>query len=224
MRRLFRFLWRLPSAVASRLARVWQALGRITLAGVARAVLLLSLVLTGLGTIVLLFLLFYPRSVVVDRPGPDELRFAEQGWSIADREHYYYTPQGTSMKRLRYRWFTSLEVPWGRQRFAEPDHMRAYGFLVDPSATGANPDHLPVGFTRHFDRELQEDVLDFTCAACHTGQVDVTRSGRRYGLRIDGGPAMHALTSVKLGHFGPVLLGAMGSTYPWRPGARISTR
>jgi hypothetical protein len=213
MRSLLRRIWAFPLAAGAWLARRWKWLGAITVASIARALLLLSLVLTGLALVVLLVLLHYPRSVVVDRRGPDELRFLDQGWSAAEREHYYYTPQGTSMKGLRYKWFTSLEVPWGDQRFTDPNHMRAYGFLVDPAASPANPDHLPVGFTRHFDRHLQEEVLDFTCATCHTGQLDVTRNGRRYGIRVDGGPAMHALTSVKLGHFGPVLLGAMGSTY-----------
>jgi hypothetical protein len=213
MRHFLQVVWALPSAVGAWLLRRWKWLGAITVASIAKAVLLLSLVATGVAAIVLLLLLFYPRSVVLDRRGPDEMRYLDQGWSAAERERFYYTPQGTSMKRLRYRWFTSLEVPWGEQPFTDPNHLRAYGFLVDPAASPANPDHLPVGFTRHFDRDVQEDVLDFTCAACHTGQVDITRDGRRYGIRIDGGPAMHALTSVKLGHFGPVLLGAMGSTY-----------
>jgi hypothetical protein len=214
---LFR-LWRIPADVWSWVVTRWEWLGRTTLATVAGFIVRLALGATACGATLVFALIHYPHSLIYDRRGPDEMHYLDQGWSAADRERYYYTPQGTSMKNLRYRWFVSLEVPWGRQRFIDPNHLRAYGFLVDPPESPANPDHLPVGFTKRFDRELQEPVLDFTCAACHTGQLDINRNGRRIGIRIDGGPAMHALTSVKLGHFGPVLLGAMASTYlnPWK--------
>jgi hypothetical protein len=188
------------------------------LARLGRWLAIATLVLMAVVAVVTFALIHYPHALITDRRGPDELRVLDQGWTSSDRERYYYTPQGTSLKGLRYRWFTSLEIPWGHQLFSDPNHLRAYGFLVDPAPSPRNPDHLPVGFTRHFDPVRQEDLLDFTCAACHTGQVDVLKNGRRYGIRIDGGPAMHALTSVKFGHFGPVLLGSMASTYlnPWK--------
>ena len=93
----------------------------------------------------------------------------------------YYTPQGTSMPQgasdgaLRYSWFVNLELPLSSERFAAPDHMRRYRFVVDPEPSPANPDQLPIGFTRHFDPRIGEYVLDITCAACHTGEIHVTR-------------------------------------------------
>ena len=39
---------------------------------------------------------------------------------------------------------------WGSQRFADPDHMREYGFIVDLKPSTANPYQLPVGFAHHF--------------------------------------------------------------------------
>src|SRR2546421_9546428 len=114
---------------------------------VLRWLALAVLFLVAVAAVVLLGLIWVPRHMVQDRGGPDELRYVEQGWTSSDRARYYYTPQGTSMKGLRYRWFTSLEVPIGKQLFADPNHLRAYGFLVDPSASPVNPDHLPVGFT-----------------------------------------------------------------------------
>jgi hypothetical protein len=92
-------------------------------------------------------------------------------------------------------------------------HLRALGFIVDPVASHANPDHLPIGFGRRFDDHLQDYVLDITCSACHTGQLNVTRNGRTTAVRIDGGQAMHAFTAMKIGHFLPVLLGSAASTY-----------
>jgi len=99
---------------------------------------------------------------------------------------YYYTPQGTSLEGLRYDWLVHLEMPWGKERFANPAHLRSYGFIVDPEPTAANPDQLPVGFAKRFDPELGEAVLDVTCAACHTGQLVVDRGGKRTALRVDG--------------------------------------
>src|SRR5688572_11179201 len=114
----------------------------------------------------------------------DEYVWLDQGWGTGQntplREHYYYTAQGTSMPQgasvgaVRYSWFVNLELPLSKNRFAAPDHMRRWRFLVDPAPTPANPDQLPIGFTRHFDPNIGEDVLDITCAACHTGEIHYT--------------------------------------------------
>ena len=55
----------------------------------------------------------------------------------------------------------------------------------DPAPSAANPDQLPVGFTRHFDARIGEDVLDITCAACHTGEIHFRKDGRTSAMRID---------------------------------------
>jgi cytochrome c5 len=153
----------------------------------------------------------------------DEFVYLDQGWGAArdsePRQTYYYTPQGTSMPQgavdtaLRYDWFIHLEMPFGETRFAAPEHMRAYRFIVDPAASAANPDQLPLGFTRHFDEETGEYVLDITCAACHSGQINYTRDGTRYAIRIDGGQAMHAFTDMSRGNFAPTLIASMLATY-----------
>ena len=182
----------------------------------------LTLVLILLAAVAVYALVHYPTRYTVDPEGVDEYVYLGQGWGDAResplRQLYYYTPQGTSVKGLRYRWFVNLELASGTRRFADPDHMRAFGFVVDPAPTSANPDRLPVGFTRHFDRDLNEDVLDLTCAACHTGEIQARVGAKRYAIRIDGGPATHAFTSMRLGSFGPVLLGSLASTWlnPWK--------
>ncbi|HEX9368930.1 MAG TPA: cytochrome c, partial [Vicinamibacterales bacterium] len=86
-----------------------------------------------------------------------------------------------------------------------------YGFLVD-GASPHNPDGLPVGFAKHYDQQLNEELLDITCAACHTGQINVTRSGRTTALRIDGGSALHAFTNSQIGHFVPTLAATLMGT------------
>ena len=148
-----------------------------------------------------------------------ETVYLNQHWSQAERDIYYYTPQGTSVPQganlgaLRYSWFINLEMPLSDQRFADPSNMRRFKFIVDPVASEANPDHLPVGFTRHFNRDLGEDVLDISCAACHMGELHYKKDGINYAVRVDGGQAMHAFTDLNRGTFGPSLITALAETW-----------
>jgi mono/diheme cytochrome c family protein len=158
----------------------------------------------------------------------NEYVWLDQGWGEGQdspqRQLYYYTPQGTSMPQgasagaVRYDWFVNLELPLSRQRFAAPDNMRKYRFLVDPQPSAANPDQLPIGFSRHFDAGIGEYVLDITCAACHTGEIQVTKDGKTRAIRIDGGQAMHGFTDMSRGSFAPVLAAALigTSVNPWK--------
>jgi mono/diheme cytochrome c family protein len=170
-----------------------------------------------LAAIVALWLIHVPARYVPAVPPIDDYVYLDQGWgkdrSAATRQAYYTTPQGTSLKNLRYDWLVHLEMPWGKKRFADPAHLRAYGFIVDPEPSLQNPDQLPVGFAKRFDPKLGEAVLDLSCAACHTGQLVVNRGGKRTALRIDGGPASHAFTTTRLGHFVPTLVASLASTY-----------
>ena len=185
--------------------RLWSWLLRIV------AVLVVIAVALGL------LLIHRPARHIPQVPQIEDYVYLDQGWGhardAASRQAYYYTPQGTSLKNLRYDWLVHLEMPWGAGRLADPAHLRSYGFIVDPQPTAANPDQLPVGFARRFDPELGEHVLDLSCAACHTGQLVVDRGGKRTAVRIDGGPANHALTTTRLGHFIPTLTASLASTY-----------
>jgi len=152
----------------------------------------------------------------------DEYVWLDQGWGAGQnaelRQRYYYTPQGTSIPQgasdgaLRYAWFLKLERPLSREPFASPENMRRYRFIVDPGPSAANPDRLPVGFTRHFDAHIGEYVLDITCAACHTAELHYTKDGHTRAIRIDGGPAMHAFTDTAPGNFAPELLATLLNT------------
>jgi hypothetical protein len=111
-------------------------------------------VVAALGAIVALWLIHTPARHVPAVPPIDEYVYLEQGWgserTAATRQAYYTTPQGTSLKNLRYDWLVHLEMPWGKKRFADPAHLRAYGFIVDPEPSLQNPDQLPVGFAKRF--------------------------------------------------------------------------
>lgn len=149
----------------------------------------------------------------------EQVNYLEQ-WDAADRQTYYFTPQGTQVKGLRYNWFTALELPFSEQRFATPEYLARFGFLVDPAqkATPNNPGNLPVGFARHQNPGSKEEFLDVTCAACHTGELHF----KGQAVRIDGGSAQHVLPSsvptLRGGSFGQALVASLASTYynPWK--------
>ncbi len=136
-------------------------------------------------------------------------------WDARTRALFYYTPQGTMLHELRYSWFEHLEVSDG-QRLADPTYLSRFGFLYspeqyDPNFDGGplNPGNFPVGFAQHRDEITGDAMLDITCAACHTGQLEY----EGLSLRVDGGQPMHALAWIEPGQFLLQLIGALASTY-----------
>jgi mono/diheme cytochrome c family protein len=208
LKRVVLWLWR----------QLWR-LGNISLWGWIKGLTYAFLGICILGFLITILLITYPETKVPDFQPVDQHVYLSQGagWTGGQnmplRQLFYYTPQGASVKDIRYSWFVNLEVPWGKTKFSDPQRMSAYGFLVDKQPTEQNPGNLPVGFTSHYDSRFGEQVLDLTCAACHTGELTVNKNGKRYGLRIDGGPAMHAFTAMHIGDFAPELLGSLTATY-----------
>ncbi|OLY75069.1 hypothetical protein AU074_06370 [Pseudomonas sp. ATCC PTA-122608] len=180
-------------------------------------VLLMIFILLGLILAVVLYYVVNPKLPVY--VPVQQVHYQDQ-WSAADRQTYYFTPQGTQVKGLRYDWFTALELPFSEQRFATPEYLARFGFLVDPKQvpTAQNPGNLPVGFARHKNPGSNDEFLDITCAACHTGQLNF----KGQGLRVDGGPAQHVLPSsvptLRGGSFGQAMVASLASTYynPWK--------
>src|SRR5471032_3142145 len=179
-------------------------------------VLLAAILLLCLGIAVILYYVVNPK---LPTYVPAQVRYLEQ-WSEADRQTYYYTPQGTQVKGLRYEWFTALELPFSAQRFAEPAYLARFGFLIDAKRKASANHHgkLPVGFARHQNPGINEQYLDITCAACHTGELRYNGQA----LRIDGGSAQHVLPSsvptVRGGSFGQAMVASLAATYynPWK--------
>ncbi|MDR6913848.1 mono/diheme cytochrome c family protein [Pseudomonas sp. 3296] len=179
--------------------------------------LMLVAVLLGLGLAVVLYYVANPK--LPTWSPAQQVHYLEQ-WSAEDRQTYYFTPQGTQVKGLRYDWFNALELPFSQQRFASPEYLARFGFLIDPGqkATPNNPGNLPVGFARHQNPGSLDEFLDITCAACHTGELRFNGQA----IRIDGGSAQHVLPSsvptLKGGSFGQALVASLTSTYlnPWK--------
>lgn len=107
--------------------------------------------------------------------------YLDQGWSEADSLWYYNTTQGSAL--LPYDFFIVLEQANSEKPFRANQNIDKYRYLPQ-KPTRFNPDGLPVGFVK--DTYQGNDYMGYTCAACHTGQVNY----KGKAIRIDGGPAM----------------------------------
>ena len=124
--------------------------------------------------------------------------YLDQGWDAADSLWFYNTTQGSAL--LPYDFFLVLEQPGLKKVECERNREKAAWFLCDKNidrfrylpqkATFFNRDALPVGFVK--ETYQGKDYVGFTCAACHTAQINFRNPGEKTtrALRIDGGPAM----------------------------------
>ena len=107
--------------------------------------------------------------------------YPEQNWSAADSLWFYNAPQGSNL--IPYAIFLHLETADSRLLFRSDEHMNRLRYLPQLS-TASNPDGLPVGWVK--DRYGDKDYIGFTCAACHTSQINYQGTA----IRIDGGAAL----------------------------------
>ncbi len=106
--------------------------------------------------------------------------YLDQGWSASDSLWFYNTTQGSNL--LPYSFFLVLEQPDSSALFRNNENIDRYGYLPQRPTT-SNPDGLPVGMVQ--DEYQGKAFMGFTCAACHTTQINYQGTG----IRIDGGPA-----------------------------------
>lgn len=107
--------------------------------------------------------------------------YLDQGWDANDSLWFYNTTQGSAL--MPYDFFIALEQATSTELFRSNSLIDKYRYLPQ-KPTFFNPDGLPVGFVK--ESYKGKDYIGFTCAACHTGQVNY----KNIGIRIDGGPAM----------------------------------
>ncbi len=202
LRDLFRGIWRWLRGMLQAIVGLWRALGP---RWVRVLVVLLVAVIAGYQG---LSRLLAPK---LTEESIHEVRYLNEGWDQAAREHYYYTPQGTELLGLNYDWLVNLELPLSKQRLASADAMRGWGFIVDPGQlpSAANPGNLPVGMTRHHNPDADAQRLDLSCALCHTGELHY----RGVALRVDGGQAVQSVSTAKRGEFITTLAAAALATY-----------
>jgi hypothetical protein len=108
------------------------------------------------------------------------VEYLPQGWKPADSMWFYNITQGSDL--LPYDFFMVLEKPGTTELFRSDQNLNYYRYLPQ-KPTLSDPDALPVGFVK--DTYKGKEFLGFTCAACHTAQLNY----QGVGIRIDGGPA-----------------------------------
>ena len=121
------------------------------------------------------------------------LIYLDQGWTEAERNQFYFTPQGSYL--IPYAWYLALEQARNSKPFNSAKYIDRVGYLVDDKAYSAsNPDGLPVGFAR--EPVANGDAwLGYTCAACHTGEVHF----KGKAIRVDGAPTLADFTQFNQG-------------------------
>ncbi len=119
----------------------------------------------------------------------EKIVYLDQNWDRWDSTWFYNTTQGSNF--LPYDIFIHLEQKDNQTLFRDNKNMSKYRYLTQRESWD-NPDGLPVGFVK--DTYQGNDYMGFTCAACHTGQVNYQGTG----IRIDGGPALADMDSMLL--------------------------
>lgn len=107
--------------------------------------------------------------------------YLDQGWDEADSLWFYNTTQGSAL--LPYDFFVVIEEAASSQPLRSNKNIDKFRYLPQ-KATFLNPDALPLGFAR--ESYQGKDYVGYTCAACHTGQINYGGNA----IRIDGAPAM----------------------------------
>ncbi len=105
----------------------------------------------------------------------------EQGWDESDSLWFYNTTQGSGL--IPYDFYLHLEIADSTELIRSNKIIDHYRYLPQ-KATFFNPDGLAVGFTK--ETYQGNDYMGYTCAACHTSQVNY----KGQAIRIDGGPSM----------------------------------
>jgi hypothetical protein len=107
--------------------------------------------------------------------------YPEQNWDASDSLWFYNTSQGSNL--IDYEIFLNLKLANSDKLFRSNENLGKYRYLLQ-NPTRDNEEALPVGWVK--DSYKGNDYIGFTCAACHTTQVN----HKGIGIRIDGGPAM----------------------------------
>ena len=120
----------------------------------------------------------------------------EQGWTDDTQQAYYNTPQGAEI--MPYAWIVTLEQKDSQVRFLDPANIERFRYLPRKKSV-ANPDALPVGWTKGKDASGKE-WFGLTCSACHTTQIEYTNpeSKKTVGIRIDGAPTLADFNAMNL--------------------------
>ncbi|CAK8725583.1 hypothetical protein KKHLCK_17100 [Candidatus Electrothrix laxa] len=104
-----------------------------------------------------------------------------QGWEPKDSMWFYTTTQGSNL--LPYDFFMVLEQTNSTNLFRSAKNIDYYRY-IPLKITDSNPDGLPLGMVK--DTYKGKEYMGFTCAACHTNQINYKGTA----IRVDGAPTL----------------------------------
>jgi hypothetical protein len=123
----------------------------------------------------------------------DEIVYPDQNWDRWDSLWFYNTSQGSDLMPLDI--FLELEQASNNEKFRDNKNMLRFRYLTQEPSWD-NEYGLPVGWVKDTYKDKYDDTgenidyVGFTCAACHTTQINYSMNDKKRGIRIDGGPAM----------------------------------
>lgn len=124
-------------------------------------------------------------AIPAEAPDPDavgKVVSLDQGWTEAEQQWFSFTGQGSRL--VPYDWFLVLEQAGSTEPFRSDANLKRLRYLVEKPSR-LNPDALPIGFAKDTG-EPGQPWVGFTCAGCHTTQVNYKGTG----IRIDGGGSL----------------------------------
>lgn len=116
-----------------------------------------------------------------------EREYLDQNWNEVTRKNFWFTSQGSQI--IPYKWFVYLERANSVQLFRNVDHMEELRY-IPVSSDSTNPGGLPIGFSPDFDQRTGRAWMGFTCAACHTNQLNYEENK----ILIEGAPTLANFT------------------------------
>ena len=119
----------------------------------------------------------------------ERIVYPEQNWSDHRSLWFYNTSQGSDL--LPYDIMLNLEQSDSQTKFLDNKNIEKFRYLPQ-KPTKANKDGLPVGWVK--DTYKNEEYVGFTCAACHTNQINY----KGVGIRVDGAPTMADMEGMLL--------------------------
>jgi hypothetical protein len=127
------------------------------------------------------------RAAAPAQASSDEVTYLNQAWSKADRDTFYWIPQGTVM--MSFDIFQNLELADSQELFRSDVNMERYGLIPSPPDPEGNPDGLPIGVTKQVTPDGRWKGVDagINCAVCHVSELHY--KGKR--IRVDGDSAVH---------------------------------
>lgn len=114
---------------------------------------------------------------------PNSYVWLDQGWTAEERSYWHHISGGQAFAPLS--WLKALELADSPKKLMNKEHLQSIGFLFD-NPSKENPYDLPIGFAVAKDNPMVNGMVGFTCATCHTTQLQY----KKKAIRIDGGVSM----------------------------------